>query len=245
MKNLLICNLAIQVLKVQLCIPTKLILFGWVVPFVIPFFFIASFFIYELTQHFGYFYFYSALLICLILYSQAKFHSFAYLDPIHLFPWSIDSVKKRVFIFLCDLLGLKLTLFVGFGIILVFNSPMPLVDLAVLFVFYAGFTSLDIALLEQSLRKKVIRVIYKYVYLLILTFCMANTRFFLFRFLESCNQVDLQARWHLWYQANWSMGMLVTLIVFMGSLLLFLTKDNVGRQQKPFIVEFNDFNRFF
>lgn len=240
-----ICYLAFEVMKLQVAIPTKLILFRWVMPFVIPFFFIVSFFIYELMQHFGYVYFYSAFLICLLLFSQAKFHASAYLDPIHLFPWSIDKIKKRIIIFLIDLISFKLILFVGFGSVLVFRSSMPLVDVAVLFFFYAGFTSLDVAMLEQSLRNKMVRVMYKYLNVLLLSLCLFNTRFFVIFIPENTpRQVNLHALADIWYLGNWSMGILVILIVLIFSLLLFITKDNLFRQQKPFIVEFNDFNKF-
>jgi hypothetical protein len=241
-----ICYLAFELLKVQVSIPTKLILFRWVLPFVIPFLFIVSFFIYELLQHFGYVYFYSAFLICLLLFSQAKFHASAYLDPIHLFPWSIDKIKKRIIIFLFDLFGFKLILFVGFGSVLVFMSSMPLVDVAVLFFFYAGFTSLDVAMLEQSLRRKVLRVMYKYLNFLLLSLCLFNIRLFVFLIPENTSrQVNLHARADIWYLGNWSMAMFVILIVLISSLFLFITKDNLFRQKKPFIVDFNDFNKFF
>jgi hypothetical protein len=245
MRSKIICQIAFEVLKVQTSIQSKMRIFNWVVPFIIPFFLIYSYFLFELIINFSYLYLYSTFLLCLILFSQAKFYAFAYLDIIHLFPWGINKIKKRMFIFFSNLLGLKLAIFVGFGSVLIFKSSMLLVDFIILFLFYAVFVSLDIVLLEQSLRVKVVRVMYKYLYILFLTFCFLNTRFFAFIFINNPGQVNLHTRADLWYQENRSMILCVLFIALLGNFLISVLKDNWFPQHKPFIQEFNDYNKFF
>ncbi|MCC5938955.1 MAG: hypothetical protein JJU34_16880 [Lunatimonas sp.] len=234
-----------QLFSMQLSLPTKLSFFGWVVPFMLPFSLIAAFFLYNLWVDFSYLYLYSAFLICLVLFSMAKFNGHAYLDPIHLFPYGLDPFKRRALVFLTALGGLGMFLLVFFGVILGIHAANPLRDVSLLVLFYAAFMAFDTAMQEPSLRIKWIRIIYRYVYFFFLPFCFATTRFFPYNFDDSVAQAAFQLRTDAWYLENYALLLGGTAFVLACGIFSFFVLGSISQTRKPFIREFNDFNQFF
>lgn len=229
----------------QLSLPTKLSVFGWVVPFMLPFSLIVAFFLYRLWEDFSYLYLYSAFLICLALFSMAKFHGHAYLDPIHLFPHGVDPIKRRALVLLTGLGGLGMFLLVFFGVILGIHALHPVRDVSLLVLFYAAFIACDTAMLEPSLRIKWIRIIYRYGYFLVLPFCFANTRFFPYNFDDSVAQAAFQQRADGWYLDNYGLLFGGVAVILACGIFSFFVLGSIAQTRKPFIREFNDFNQFF
>lgn len=234
-----------QTIKVQTSLPTKLVLFGWGVPFMLPFSLIVVFFLYNLWLEFSYLYLYSAFLISLVLFSMAKFHGHAYLDPIHLFPQGVDPLKRRALVLLVGLCGLGMFLLVSFGVVLCIHALHPVRDVSLLILFYAAFIACDTVMLEPSLRIKWIRIIYRYGYFLVLPFCFATTRFFPFNFDESVAQAAFQQRADGWYLENYGLLFGGTAFILACGIFSFFVLGGIAQTRKPFIREFNDFNQFF
>lgn len=234
-----------QLFTMQLSLPTKLSVFGWVVPFILPFSLIVVFFLYRLWEDFSYLYLYSAFLICLVLFSMAKFHGHAYLDPIHLFPQGADPIKRRALVLLAGLGGLGMFLLGFFGVILGIHALHPVRDVSLLILFYAAFIACDTAMLEPSLRIKWIRIIYRYGYFFFLPFCFANTRFFPYNFDDSIAQAAFQQRADGWYLENYGLLFGGTAFILACGIFSFFVLGGIAQTRKPFIREFNDFNQFF
>jgi hypothetical protein len=234
-----------QLFSMQCSLPTKLSVFGWVVPFILPFSLIVAFFLYRLWVDFSYLYLYSAFLICLVLFSLAKFHGHAYLDPIHLFPQGVDPIKRRFLVLLTGLGGLGMFLLVSFGVILGIHASNPLRDVSLLALFYAAFVAYDTAMLEHSLRIKSVRIVYKYIYLIVGPFCFVNTQFFPDTFDDSVAQAAFQQRADAWYLENYGLLIGGTAFVLACGIFSFFVLGSISQTRKPFIREFNDFNRFF
>lgn len=203
------------------------------------------FFLYSLWLEFSYLYFYSAFMITLVFFSLAKFHGHAYLDPIHLFPYGVDPFKRRALVFLTGLGSLGMFLLVSFGVILGIHASNPIRDVSLLALFYAAFVAYDTAMLEHSLQIKSVRIVYKYIYLIVGPFCFVNTQFFPDTFDDSVSQVALHQRADAWYLENYSLLFGGNAFVLACGIFSFLVLGSISQTRKPFIREFNDFNQFF